>query len=340
MTFTEAFKRLKSAKCPEDIFGWNGDVDETVSQYRTWAKVVHPDKANGEKHATEAFQLLEYWNGEMVRKMGAKTYGDYKPSFKAITIKTKRQAYEVTELLAEGDLCNVYQSGDYVLKVVRSAANNDLARNEAVTLKKVHERCKNLPIEKHIPDLFDSFTLDKRQVTVLGRLKGYCTLVDIIGMYPDGLDLADAAWMFNRILAALASAHYTGIVHGAVLPGHVMVNTDHNGVLVDWCYSVPSGSPLKAIVPAWDMYPPELLKKKPVDIGADCYMASKCLEYLLGENKPPRRVQGLIRACQLGAAYREKNVLNIHKEFGEILVGLYGKRKFRHLAMPITTTKG
>lgn len=336
MTFIEAFNRLKAAKCPEDIF----KMDDPKRVYRELAKVVHPDKANGEKHAAEAFNLLEYWNSEYERKQSAGSYGDRAPSFKPITIKTKRHVYEVTELMAEGDICNVYRSGDYVLKAVRSPSNNDLARNEAAMLKKVHEKCANLKVAVHVPELLDSFVLDKRQVNVIGRLKGYYTLTELMRFYSDGLPLADAAWIFNRILGALSAAHSADIVHGAVTPDHFMVNEDHNGVLLDWSYAVEKGNPLKAVIQGCtSTYPGEVFTKAPADFGLDLFMASKCLFYLLGGKCPCKQVEALMRACQLSASHRLKDVIALHKDFGDILRRLYGPRKFRHLAMPQTSTK-
>ena len=62
-----------------------------------------------------------------------------------------------------------------------------------------------------------------------------------------GVDPRDAAWMWRRLLVALGFAHRAGVLHGAVLPEHVLIHPGEHGlVLVDWCYSVPGCHPGRA----------------------------------------------------------------------------------------------
>jgi hypothetical protein len=50
------------------------------------------------------------------------------------------------------------------------------------------------------------------------------------------------AWMFRRLLVALAIASEAGIVHGAPLPRHVLIHPETHGlVLVDWTAAVHTG---------------------------------------------------------------------------------------------------
>src|SRR5262249_52954428 len=169
----------------------------------------------------------------------------------------------------QGDLCELFPAeaaGDPVLlKAARLARNNDLLQAEAQALRKIARALDGQGARAHFPTLVEHFLLRdaagaQRHTNVLRAESGYVSLAEVLRAYPSALAPADAAWMFNRILAALGVAHGLGMVHGAVVPTHVLVRPDdHNGMLIDWCYSVPAGEPLKAIsLPYAADYPPEV----------------------------------------------------------------------------------
>jgi len=207
----------------------------------------------------------------------------------------------------------------------------------------------------HIPELLDSFELRdakvKKRVNVLAAVDGGFTLAQIHDAYPAGIDLRDAAWMWNRLLGALLAAHQSNIVHGAVLPEHFLVfPKTHNGILLDWSYAVKPGVFIRAISPGRrEFYPPEVFAKKPAQFGTDLYMAAMCLLHLIGGKTAFRTfpgtihasVRGLLRSCWLGQAHRPQDVWQLFEDFGGLLKALYGPKKFRHFAMPdpASTTK-
>lgn len=94
------------------------------------------------------------------------------------------------------------------------------------------------------------------QLEVLGRCEGRLALVtryssgfshslDHVRLaHPDGLDARHAVWIGNRVAELLDFAHRSGIVHGAVEPGHVMVQArDHGASLVSWSQARIGGAP-------------------------------------------------------------------------------------------------
>ncbi len=201
---------------------------------------------------------------------------------------------------------------------------------------------KKMDILVHIPALLNSFELRdgkvKKRVNVLAYTEECYTLAQVHEAYPDGIDLRDAAWMFNRLLGALVAAHRSNIVHGAVLPEHVLIfPKDHNAILLDWSYAVKPGIPIKAISPGRrTFYPPEIFLKKPATFSVDLYMAAFCLFFLVGGDKAaiPTPIRGLLRSCWLGVAHRPGNAWELFEEFGKLLKALYGPKKFRHFVMP------
>jgi serine/threonine protein kinase len=356
MTKTTLIKNLKTAKHAEDIFGAEADVK---SNYREFAKMLHPDMNPKDKHAAEAFAILSDFYGQAELLIAHGKYGDPTAIVKPIKLATKKAAYEITGVVAQGDFCQVYDgtsdikdATNVVIKVVRSPVNNDLLANEAKQLNfmRTDSPMKAKPVMKHIPQIVDSFVLNQgkanKQVVVLRKLEGYVTLHDVIKAFPNGLELADAAWMFNRLLAALMAAHQSGLVHAAVLPPHFLIHPpSHNGVLIDWSYCVPNAGMVKAISPGWKpFYPSEVLEKRPATPGTDLYMAANVFTMLVGGDYVnrtfpktlPKSVQGLMRACWLNQNYRSSDAFELFEDFSKALQDTFGKPKFRPFVMPVS----
>jgi hypothetical protein len=188
MTKPNLIKKLKSAKHPEDVFSSATDAKE---EFREYAKQLHPDRHPGDKAAEEGFKLLnDYW--ELAeKKIAAGTYGDKTAIVKPIKLATKKAVYTITSVLAQGDICQIYDATSdvaigasastpsVVVKVVRSPANNDLLANEATRLNfmKNDSPMKAKPVMKHVPQIVDSFVLNQgaanKQVVVLRKLEDY-----------------------------------------------------------------------------------------------------------------------------------------------------------------------
>lgn len=76
------------------------------------------------------------------------------------------------------------------------------------------------------------------------------TLDDALSAYPDGLDPRHAVWIWRRILEVLGFVHASGLVHGAVLPEHVVLHArDHGAALVGWSAAGRAGEPAAILLP-------------------------------------------------------------------------------------------
>lgn len=343
---------FSNAEHPEDVFGSVKDADELAVEFRKHSRVVHPDLFTGTRNRAVAEETFKHLNRLLQlaeAKMKAGTYGD-RSVMSEVKVSTKTNVYTINRRIASGDICEVYGAEDQkgapvVLKVTRSPINNDLTVNESTVLGwfRTASPVKDLDVMAHLPTLLDSFELRQgskvKRVNVLKRHDRYFSLAQVIDAYPGGLDLRDAAWMWNRLLGALLAAHQAGKVHGAVIPEHFLIcdsgSEEHNGVLIDWSYSVNSGSPLKAVVPSRKhFYPKEVLDKKPATFGSDLYMAAKCLEALLGNLAVDRKIKGLMSACWLAGKHRTQDVWELYSDFNDALRELFGPRKFRRFTMP------
>ncbi len=94
------------------------------------------------------------------------------------------------------------------------------------------------------------------QIEAVGRCEGQLALVtryssgfshslDHVRLaHPGGLDPRHAVWIGNRVAELLDFAHRSGIVHGAVEPGHVIVQArDHGASLISWSQARLDGAP-------------------------------------------------------------------------------------------------
>ncbi len=352
LTLTELLHQLQNATSITDVFGPLPTLGEHAlkQRYRTLAAIAHPDRNLGQRTtADEAFKLLQQWHTLAQRQLS----GAADQATPHIDITTRLHHYVGTETPFAGDLCDLYPAGAegsaVLLKSVRDARNNDLLQTEAQTLRRISRALADQPLRAHFPTLIEHVLLpdaagQARQINVLQEATGFVSLAAVLRTYPNGIDAADAAWMFNRILAALGVVHSLGIVHGALTPDHVLIcPADHNGMLIDWCYSVPIGEPIKAVSLAYmNHYPPEVQAQQPATAATDLYMAAQCLVRLLGgkpnntaaipvlPDRVPKPIRTLLQACLLPAQTRRAgDAWELFDDFNAALQRCYGAPKFR-----------
>jgi hypothetical protein len=145
-----------------------------------------------------------------------------------------------------GDIANLYRVSQGLLKIARDPADNDLMRREATALARLRDAVAPAWLA-YFPRLVETQRRDdirsgiRRHANLIGQLSGFRSLAEVRAAFPAGIDPRDAAWMWRRLLVAVGAAHRAGVIHGAVLPEHVMIHPGEHGlVLVDWCYSVPA----------------------------------------------------------------------------------------------------
>jgi hypothetical protein len=313
----EAIRLVTAARTAGELFG----TDQPVREFRRLARLTHPDRVPPADRAaaTEAFTRLSVlWRSRT-----------------GVTIRTRRAEYRIGALAHRGDLANLYGAGDAMVKLVRDPAHNDLMSREARALRALehHGDPRYLP---YVPRLVESFRhrdagtgVERRANVLATTVGGLRSLVEVRQAYPDGVDPRDAAWMARRLLVALGLAHRAGLVHGAVVPDHVLIQPDQHGlVLVDWCYATPPGEPVPAVVGRYrDWYPPEVTTA--VGPGTDIAMAAHCMTYLMA-GRIPDPLRAFADGCRLPRPrQRPDDAWRLLAELDEVLGRLYGPRVFR-----------
>lgn len=366
--------QLRRATGPADVFGaLRGARAEQVQQlrgiYRRLALAVHPDRHANDPLASEAFVRLQRLFESALDQIRLGRYGQPTGAAGPVVVTTRRRRYTLGDMLAEGDLASLYtcsisegaQQGAGILKVARDAQDNDLLLNEAQTLRHLLSPRDREPIPAYIPRLLESFVYEdasgvRRQVnafplpvTERGPLSAadLYSLEEVRHAYPGGVDPKQMAWMWRRLLIALVYAHGREVIHGAVLPAHILIHpAEHGLLLVDWCASVrqpaETGTHIPTVSAAYERwYPLSVLASAVPTPAVDLEMALRSMVFLLGGDPMtgalPPRVPGPLQAyvqgaLATGAAHTTADAL--YRQFADLIFDLWGKRTFVPFTMP------
>lgn len=364
---------LEKACSPEEIFGnLQGTPTERLAAARKVflhiAKVVHPDTHQDQVEAKQAhasFKKLAFFWEQAQTKIDNGTYGlkEAAGTFAPFTIQTTASQYSLHRLLGRGDLCNLYMGTtssatgkkQILLKVPLRPQDNDLSANEARILRHLRAGSSYQAARHFVSQLVDAFPYEEhatgvmRQITVLSYVQGFFSLKEVKEAYPRGIDAKDMAWIWRRVLLALDFAHTNKVIHGSVLPTHILIHPEQHGVmLIDWSYAVldpvATHTWIRAISTdyrAW--YPAEVFARQEPQPGLDIHMAASCMIELLGGDPQQRsipasvpwQIQNHLQGCTLPHAHqRPQDARVLLQAFDELLERLWGPRTFHSFSMP------
>lgn len=381
----QTIDHVLDARRPEDLFGILGgdaatQLDTAKRTYYRLAQKIHPDKMSDPALRNRANNATKHLNHLWDMAQGKIQRGTYGTSSSAgtstgatIEINTRRNMYLVSDRIAIGDLCNVYHCTirpkangadeiNGVFKVARRSDDNDLVSNEARILRRLHTHANDMPeMRPYLPQLAENFTYrdsvspSPRQANVLHydpKIKSpndLYSLKEVREHYHSGVEPADMAWMWRRVLVILGFAHKNYIIHGAILPTHILIEPDLHGlVLIDWAYAVhnppTSGERISAISSPYEAwYPEDVFKREQATPGLDIFMAARCMVDVLGGDAAnsrlpdhmPTKMKKYFEWCMSpGARMRPQDAWQLLEEFDTLIESLWGPRQFRPFEMP------
>ena len=329
-TRDEALERVERASSATDLFGPFDPEHRKQAQrlYRNLAAALHPDRVPADDTRAHAA------SAELTRLHHEWLHAT------PIELRTDRATYRLTRRHAIGSVANTYRTdGPHVVKIVRNPALNPLLHAEWDALRRLarftDEHPWLRPYYPHLVDTSGDVARGERAFTVLAPLiDGFVTLADVRRAFPQGLDGRDYAWMHRRLLRAIAGAHRTGLVHGAIVADNVLVHPRHHGiVLAGWTFAVTTGErPLAT--DKTTTYPPEVHKGQPVTPATDVHMAHTLMLDLLAEDETAQR--RFARGCTQPDPTRRPDAVDLLTEYDDLLEDLYGERTFRPFALPRT----
>ncbi len=363
-------QQIERARCPQDVFGvLSGQPEDQLraarSIFHSLSKVIHPDRYTLPDSKQTAHRTMTRLNGlwaEARSQISTGRYGDPGARHGTTRVSTRRRTYHVGPLIDSDEVCQRYACQFEVngaaqlgmFKIAHTSGDNDLVRVEARVLRQLRAEKSFQRLFPFVPELHDSFLYDDgqtapRQVNVITRMKNLYSLAEIRAEYPQGIDPKDMAWLWRKLLIALGFAQARGVIHGAVLPPHILVEPDQHGLILDnWVYGlqepIDPDTHLTAIVSAYETwYPPDVFARQPPRPGFDIFMGARCMVYLLGGDpitgelpaSVPKAIVSFFRGCLLpGANHQPRQAWDLLNEFTRLIERLWGPRVFRPFAMP------
>jgi hypothetical protein len=292
---------------------------------------------------------------------------------------TGRRTFQVLDRIAFGSISTVYRCRFHstagrdvegLFKLARDARSNGLLANEASVLRFLHCALDGPAFTPFLPTVEDSFAYGDdggarnaappRQANVFrvhdairSPADDLYTLAHVRALHPYGIDARDMAWIWRRLLNVLGFVHSRGVVHGAVLPVHVLIEPkDHKLLLVDWTCSVADFSssrrPLAIVTGGYEpWYDPSVRRGEPPAPGLDIAMGARCMIDLCGGDPTRGRLpttavepalhryfERCLDAGSSPAASARADAFRLLAEFDKLIDALWGPRKFRVMELP------
>lgn len=330
----------------------DADVDAIKRAYRQRASEQHPDLHPGDPAAEEVFRRTRAAYEVLIDPTRRSEYDRSLTRPATSTLRSKAHVYQVGGLVREGDVANLIGATDeagaqVLLKGARDPSDDDLLVNEAKQLQALS--AADPKYVRYLQPLRDTFVAvdsarRRRTINVFERLDGWWTLDAVRSRCPR-LAIEHGVWMFNRLLEVLGYIHRQGLVHGAVVPSHVMAFSstaapspwDHGIKLIDWCYAVRPGTPIAAYAPPWaSLYAPEVMAKRPATPATDIYMAARTIMFVLPASVPTY-LASFLRGCALAnPAARPDDAWALLDEFKDYMLRHYGRKKYVQFTLPDT----
>jgi hypothetical protein len=169
------------------------------------------------------------------------------------------------------------------------------------------------------------------------------TLEDARTVSPRGIDPRAAPWVWRRILETLALLHRGGLVHGAVLPQHVLIETgEHGARLCGFSCAAAEGEELRRTCTRFEaLYSERIGMLGRVTRFDDLVMSGRCIAWALGgpgdgtglPDTVPEPLANLVREVA-GGASGELDPFALREAVGEAAKASFGEAGFNPLRFP------
>lgn len=174
----------------------------------------------------------------------------------------------------------------------------------------------------------------------------YHTFEEVHQAYPQGIPPRASIWIWRRILEVLSFIHNSGIVHGAILPAHLLVQENEHGVrLVGYGAAGRQGETLHVLSQRYQAIYLESIKSRPIlTTQLDLSMSARCMIAMLGGDlgtgslpkAVPSRLARLIQQVALTqlSDLTSVDAWSIREELGTIANEVFGAPQFIPIVMP------
>lgn len=170
------------------------------------------------------------------------------------------------------------------------------------------------------------------------------TVAEARRAYGAGVDPRVGVWLWRRLLEVLSFVHQSGLVHGAVLPQHVLFEDgDHGARLVGFGCAGRAKESLRAVCTAEEaFYPAWFLASATLAPGADLCMSARLVAFLLGgepsgaglPSAVPPPLASLLGQVASRAEGAPADAWALREALGPLARQLFGPPSFHPLVMP------
>lgn len=302
--------------------------------------------------------LTEKW-GKAQRAIKGGYYGVKKSeeAQKEETITTKKRKYVIETKFSEGDLSQIHkgyfvdkneEKNLVIVKISAAVESNIFLQNEVKILRILEKKTigKSAIFSRYLPRLYETFSIreEGRQhfASCFKQQDEYFTLRDVMNQYPDGVHPKTMAWIWNRLMEILGFIHLQGIIHGAVIPEHILIHPVQHGIkLIDWTGATTEKRVRLMSVDLEEFYAPEIFSKKDVGSFTDIFMAAQCMKAILAggltnfhSKKIQNEIKELLEKCtRKEVEKRPNNAWKIRDESKNIFQTIFGNPGYHELKM-------
>ena len=267
----------------------------------------------------------------------------------------------IDQCIAHGEISDVYTGRRarwptelVILKLLRDRQDSKQFENEWESLQMLHRS------EARGADTFTTLLPQPvahgdlsagqyagRGVSIFRRESGFRhTLDDVIRAYPQGIPPRASIWVWRRILEVLSFIHASGMVHGAVLPPHLLVQENEHGMrLVGYGRAGRKGEKLLAVTPGFEsFYPQPERSRKTLTAQLDLAVSARCIAAVLGGDPATASLPAAVPAPLADIVQRiaridpagtpGEDAWTIREELGVIADKVFGAPQFIPIVMP------
>jgi hypothetical protein len=236
-----------------------------------------------------------------------------------------------------------------VLKVLRSCEDEALAQNEQAVLARLEGSAApgsayftTLVPQRAFSGVLTGAGFPSAFAAAFRRAPGLThTLEQVAQAFPAGIDPRHAVWLWRRALELLGWLHRSGVVHGQILPAHVLVDAREHAVgLVGFSCAGSIGRVPNIVDPQMaELYPAP--GKLELSQATDLIMLARCFQRALGglalgipgiPAHVPAPVGRLLAEQAAGAG--STDAAAISREVSQVARACFGPPRFIELELP------
>jgi hypothetical protein len=269
--------------------------------------------------------------------------------------------WTLDELLSEEETCDIYlgQRARWptemaIIKLLRDEKNKPHFENEWQRIQTLHrssasgtEIFSRLLPQPIVHGEITGAEHHGKTASVFRREIGWrYSLAEILQANPQGIPVRASIWLWRRILELLTFIHSSGLVQGAVLPQHILIQENEHGArFSNYMCTLPTGEALALMYKTHsECYPSWLKRGGTLSAQTDIVMSARCMiSALCGDPEQgtlPQAVPAELANVILNVA-SAKNPQHItsdawalREELGSVADKIYGNSIFIPIEMP------